>query len=90
MNNNSIREKLYHDYIRELGNYNPEFLFYSNEELKKNYEEISNWYDITWFDVYYGAKIVGFIIIATGDHCPVDYDYYIAETFVLMLKKVMT
>ena len=53
-----------------------------DQAIKDNYNFISSWYDITWFDIFDGMENVGFIIIATGDHCPIEYDYYILEAYI--------
>ena len=78
----SSRKELYHNYIKELGKYNPDFLFKTSDEIADNFRKINDWYDLSWFDIYDGIECVGFIIVTNGDHCPVEYDYYISEVYI--------
>ena len=90
------REELYINYIKEMGHLNLNIVLAPlmaqqrqgnkkpdlDQAIKDNYNFISSWYDITWFDIFDGMENVGFIIIATGDHCPIEYDYYILEAYI--------
>lgn len=89
------RKQLYIEYIKELGQYNldlvtaPLLADHSkghkmdlDAALGTQYEDVSTWYDLNWFDIYDGIELVGFILVTTGDHCPPDVDYYISECYV--------
>ena len=76
------REKLYSSYINELKFFNPELQTQSDADVLKSYEEVSKFRDLTWIDIYSGPECVGFLLIASMEHCPPDADYLIMETYI--------
>lgn len=76
------REQLYRDYVTELKMYNPNLIFVDNDQIFKNYQEVSAFPDLEWIDVYSGVECVGFILLTHGSHCPVNYDWFIMECYI--------
>lgn len=76
------RERLYCAYIEELKFFNPVLQNKTVENEIADYNTVSNFDDLTWIDIYDGPEKVGFVLVATGEHCPVDADYLIMETYV--------
>lgn len=78
----SSREQLYYDYVTELKIYNPNLIFVDNDQIFKNYKEVAAFTDLEWIDIYAGMECVGFILLANGPHCPVNYDWFIMECYI--------
>ena len=76
------REQLYRDYISELKIYNPNLIFMDNDQIFKNYAEVSSFSDLEWIDIYHGVECVGFVLLTNGSHCPPGYDWFVMECFV--------
>ena len=76
------RERLYQAYINELKFYNPILKTQSKSDIIAGYKQVSAFSDLTWFDLYDGPEIVGFLLVVTGAHCTVDADYFIMELYV--------
>ncbi len=83
-----IREKLYLQYIRELGNYTDYFksenlsdekIFYNARNLLPGGESEDH---VEWLDIKYEGKIVGFLIMARSPLCHPSVDYFIYQTYV--------
>lgn len=76
------REQLYYDYVSELKMYNPNLILMSNDQIFKNYKEVSAFTDLEWIDIYDGFECVGFILLTNGSNCPVNYDWFIMECYI--------
>ncbi len=77
------RQDLYKLYLFELSLYSPSIREMSEVDIVNNYNNVCNFSDLEWIDIYNGFEKVGFILITTGSHCPAAYDYHIMETFIL-------
>lgn len=76
------REQLYRDYITELKLYNPNLIFLDNDQMFKNYREVSSFSDLEWIDIYDGIECVGFVLLTNGSHCPENYDWFVMECYI--------
>lgn len=76
------REHLYKAYIEELKFFNPLLRNRTEASILADYDTVSKFKDVIWIDLFNGPETVGFILIATGEHCTIDADYLIMETYV--------
>lgn len=75
------RERLYKAYIEELMFFNPMLRGKTESDVLADFNEVSQFSDLTWIDLYDGIEVVGFLLIATGKHCPKEADYLIMEAY---------
>ena len=76
----SERYKMYHEYMREILQMSDDE--YSEKDTDKAFCFYLDRTFIEWIDIYFGTRLVGFIIIGSYPECHPDADRFIIQAYV--------